>query len=96
MDIEERIRQRAYEIWLAEGQPEGRADENWDIARREIEAEDAAGMQGMNAGQEKGDQERSVVDDTLATYPDTGDPADRPRKPYGLTQNPDAPIRPGR
>jgi hypothetical protein len=34
--LEVRIRERAYEIWNAEGCPEGRADEYWLAAEREI------------------------------------------------------------
>ncbi|MFG1425133.1 DUF2934 domain-containing protein [Roseixanthobacter glucoisosaccharinicivorans] len=34
MDEEqEKIRQKAYQIWLDEGQPEGRSDAHWDMAR---------------------------------------------------------------
>jgi hypothetical protein len=36
MDKEERIRLRAYEIWIQLGQPEGREREHWDQARREV------------------------------------------------------------
>jgi hypothetical protein len=38
---EQRIRQRAYEIWLREGQPEGEQDRHWQQAEREIEEEGA-------------------------------------------------------
>jgi hypothetical protein len=42
-DREEKIRQRAYEIWQREGCPEGRAEEHWQMARTEIAmAEDQA------------------------------------------------------
>jgi hypothetical protein len=37
MDKEELIRLRAYEIWIQEGQPEGKEDEHWRRARRDIE-----------------------------------------------------------
>lgn len=37
---EEQIRQRAYELWEAEGRPEGRHYEHWERAAREIEAEE--------------------------------------------------------
>ncbi|UIP32925.1 DUF2934 domain-containing protein [Stutzerimonas kunmingensis] len=37
MNVDERIRQRAYEIWQAEGQPEGKESEHWQQAREEIE-----------------------------------------------------------
>jgi hypothetical protein len=42
-DKEERIRIRAYQIWEREGRLDGRHEHNWEEARREIEAEDAAG-----------------------------------------------------
>jgi DUF2934 family protein len=34
--LEHRIRQRAYEIWNAEGRADGKADEHWLIAEREV------------------------------------------------------------
>ena len=34
--IMQRIRERAYEIWLREGQPQGRAEEHWERAKQEI------------------------------------------------------------
>jgi len=34
--LEHRIRQRAYEIWHAHGQDDGKADEHWLAAEREI------------------------------------------------------------
>ena len=34
--LEQRIRQRAYEIWDALGRPEGNSDQHWLIAEREI------------------------------------------------------------
>lgn len=36
---EQRIRERAYQIWCDEGKPEGRREEHWHRAREEIEAE---------------------------------------------------------
>jgi Protein of unknown function (DUF2934) len=39
-ELERRIRERAYHLWLAEGCPEGRAAAHWDLARRlELELE---------------------------------------------------------
>jgi hypothetical protein len=43
MQDQERIRQRAHEIWERDGRPEGRREEHWAQARREIEAEDSGG-----------------------------------------------------
>ncbi len=37
--FEHRVRERAYALWQSEGSPEGRADEFWDLARRQLEAE---------------------------------------------------------
>ena len=34
---EDKIRQRAYEIWENEGRPEGRHDEHWARARQEFD-----------------------------------------------------------
>jgi hypothetical protein len=39
-DLERRIRERAYHLWLEEGQPEGRAQDNWDLARELVAIED--------------------------------------------------------
>lgn len=40
-DDDERIRARAYELWEAEGKPDGRQGDHWDRARRELQAEEA-------------------------------------------------------
>ena len=34
--LEHRIRQRAYEIWNVDGRADGKADEHWFTAEREI------------------------------------------------------------
>ena len=38
-DIEEAIRRRAYELWEHAGRPDGRSDEFWHAARRELDPE---------------------------------------------------------
>lgn len=38
-DREDRIRQRAYQIWNEAGQPEGRQEEHWRQAEADIDAE---------------------------------------------------------
>jgi DUF2934 family protein len=43
MQNQERIRRRAHEIWEREGRPEGRHEEHWARASREVEAEGGAG-----------------------------------------------------
>jgi hypothetical protein len=52
-DLEQRIRERAYELWENEGCPEGRGDEHWQQAcaeyrdaREEANAEQGAGLSG--------------------------------------------------
>jgi hypothetical protein len=30
--LQQRIRERAYQIWLEEGRPEGQAEEHWRLA----------------------------------------------------------------
>lgn len=39
-DREQRIRQRAYELWEVAGKPEGREAEHWAEAERQLAAED--------------------------------------------------------
>jgi len=39
-DKEDRIRTRAYELWLLDGQPEGREDEYWFRAAEAVRFED--------------------------------------------------------
>lgn len=34
--LEEAIRERAYQLWIADGQPEGKTDVHWLNARHEI------------------------------------------------------------
>jgi hypothetical protein len=42
--LEERIRERAFKIWIEEGQPYGRDREHWELAKLAIAEED-----GMHA-----------------------------------------------
>jgi Protein of unknown function (DUF2934) len=41
-DKQTRIEQRAYALWQMEGRPDGRHEEHWQRAAREIEAEETA------------------------------------------------------
>jgi hypothetical protein len=38
-DTEDKIRAKAHELWLAEGQPEGKADEHWQAAEAIVRTE---------------------------------------------------------
>ena len=42
-DRQERIRNRAHQIWLQEGQPAGQHDRHWHQAAADVDQEDAAG-----------------------------------------------------
>jgi Protein of unknown function (DUF2934) len=35
-EVEQRIRERAFEIWIEEGQPDGKDKEHWERAEAEI------------------------------------------------------------
>jgi hypothetical protein len=39
-ELERRIKERAYRIWLDEGQPHGRDKEHWELAKFAIAQED--------------------------------------------------------
>jgi len=42
-DLEARIRTRAYHLWENDPSPEDKAEQHWEEARRQIEAEGSAG-----------------------------------------------------
>ena len=42
-DRQERIRNRAHQIWLQEGQPAGHHERHWQQATADVDQEDAAG-----------------------------------------------------
>ena len=49
-DREERIKERAYAIWLAEGRVHGRHQDHWHRAEREIAAEEGGGRAAGGGG----------------------------------------------
>jgi hypothetical protein len=51
---EERIRQRAHELWEQEGRPEGRAQDHWERAAQDLDREDAAIQREGVAGEKPG------------------------------------------
>jgi hypothetical protein len=55
MDREDRIRVRAYDIWISEGCPKGREREHWEQAAAEIDGAATDGVQntGENAEREQ-------------------------------------------
>ena len=48
-NLEEAIRERAYHLWIADGQPEGKADVYWLNAQREILTTSLEGSSGNTA-----------------------------------------------
>ncbi len=50
MDRDALIRQRAYQLWEKSGRPDGKAEEHWEEARRQIDAEQASSKPGKEAG----------------------------------------------
>jgi hypothetical protein len=55
MDVqmsEEQIRTLAFHLWEQDGSPDGRADEYWEKARRQLGLEDSAqdGKEGIESG----------------------------------------------
>jgi hypothetical protein len=48
-NLEEVIRERAYHLWIADGQPEGQADVYWLNAQREILTTSLGGAGGEAA-----------------------------------------------
>ena len=62
-DREALIRERAYQIWIERGRPDGQDRENWDEAVRQIEREQQAGvaMAQDNAGETIGRPKRGAV-----------------------------------
>jgi hypothetical protein len=48
MSNDERIRERAFHIWISEGRPSGHDTEHWQRACRQIEREEGAKANGIN------------------------------------------------
>jgi len=38
--LDERIREKAFHLWVEQGKPDGRAEDNWNLARELIAIED--------------------------------------------------------
>lgn len=67
-DLEQRIRERAYEIWENEGCPEGRGDEHWRLACAEYE-EARAEAAAENKDAAVSTNENKVADATTKAPP---------------------------
>lgn len=73
---DERIRERAYHIWVAEGRIEGRQDEHWQQAEREIANEERQARPKGTAPAPSG-----------AADPPRPAPARRARRPRAVTKS---------
>jgi hypothetical protein len=74
-DMEERIRERAHQLGIDEGRPEGRDQEHWDKARRLIEQEQAeAQPPGALAGPAFTDPVTAGIDPLTKPRPGPADP----------------------
>ena len=51
-NLEEAIREHAYHLWIADGQPEGKADVYWLNAQREILTTSLEGSSSNRAAEE--------------------------------------------
>jgi hypothetical protein len=56
--LEARIRTRAYELWEKDASPEGKADEYWERALHQIDAEDGT-VQGTPAEDQSAKRRRA-------------------------------------
>lgn len=68
-DREQRIRQRAHEIWEAAGRAEGSHEEHWHAAEREITAGDSAAAPPPSGPQEKPATKPRTVKTATAAKP---------------------------
>ena len=78
-DREARIRQRAYELWLQEGCPEGRESTHWQQAAEEIGADqemasggEPGGSEGSAAPQQPNDQAQGEDAARISENPQAG------------------------
>ncbi|PPQ36676.1 DUF2934 domain-containing protein [Rhodopila globiformis] len=87
-DREDRIRQRAYHLWEADGRPEGRDAEFWERAEELVGMEDSAGA-GLLPNPETRDEpvpgvtvEEAQIQENYGEFPDrVTDQGDRRQTP---------------
>lgn len=72
-DSEQRIRERAYQLWQKEGSPEGRDQEFWERARLMVQAEGEAPMQTPLS--KRTPDERKADDAVAQSFPASDPPA---------------------
>lgn len=65
-ELEDQIRERAYQLWIADGCREGEADHHWLAAERELLAAFAASAPVMPAAKPKKKSRRAAMIDMIA------------------------------
>ena len=83
---EDRIRAKAYEIWVAEGMPDGRDLAHWALAERAIALEDATLRIDLAAGAPTSKVERVESFGQHADAAADLHPGDRPSANGGMHQ----------
>lgn len=63
-DREAQIKQRAYELWIQAGEPEGSSDQFWYQAEKEIDGDDPAAS-GKGAALTPGEELEKQLEDTI-------------------------------
>jgi len=75
-DREQRVRERAYQLWEADGHPHGRHVEYWERAREMVGMEESTGSGLLPNPAEHGDSpqeigiEEAAVQENLGEFPD--------------------------
>jgi hypothetical protein len=78
-DVERRIRERAHQIWMDSGQPEGQAEAHWELARLAIAQEDA--QASMLVPAQAPPAEQAEVVENLGEFPTMTDQGEGPAFP---------------
>jgi hypothetical protein len=76
--IDDRIRERAYFLWERDDDPRKHADDYWDTARRQIEAEGPENP-SMEPSIEQSDKRQLESEDPQEGDGARGDPSGKPR-----------------
>lgn len=81
-DIENRIRERAYEIWEEEGRPEGREAQHWQQAAAEIAdaQRENRETQAKTGGKTSGTTRKKAASTKIASAKDASGSSDKPGK----------------
>ncbi|QIB33757.1 DUF2934 domain-containing protein [Ancylobacter pratisalsi] len=78
-ELQNRIRERAYLLWVEEGRPHGRDEHHWHMAVQFIATEDAAASAGEVAAQPKAPAKKPTVAKKSKVKPVAAEAA--PKKP---------------